>query len=225
MDSNPVINKRITIIAGHYGSGKTNIAVNLATMVAKTKRNVALADLDIVNPYFRSKDSDSELKSAGVRVICSEFANTNVDIPALPPEMYSITDDKSLTAILDIGGDDRGAIVLGRLKDKIKEEHDFDMLMVVNCYRPETRDADSALELMREMERASGIAFTGIINNSNLGEQTTAETVTKSLRFADEISKKASIPVVMTTVKEELYDKLCSQIPNIFPLILQEKYF
>jgi len=225
LDSNPVINKRITIIAGHYGSGKTNIAVNLATMVAKTKRNVALADLDIVNPYFRSKDSDSELKSAGVRVICSEFANTNVDIPALPPEMYSITDDKSLTAILDIGGDDRGAIVLGRLKDKIKEEHDFDMLMVVNCYRPETRDADSALELMREMERASGIAFTGIINNSNLGEQTTAETVTKSLRFADEISKKASIPVVMTTVKEELYDKLCSQIPNIFPLILQEKYF
>lgn len=225
MDNNPLINKRISIIAGHYGSGKTNIAVNLATMIAKIKQNVALADLDIVNPYFRSKDSDSELERAGIRVICSEYANTNVDIPALPPEMYAITDDKSLTSVLDIGGDDRGALVLGRLADKIKEENDFEMLLVVNFYRPETRDTDSALLLMHEMERASGIAFTGIINNSNLGEETTAESVISTLMYADDISEKASIPVVMTTVKQELYHDLSGKIPKLFPLKLQEKYF
>ena len=225
MDNNPLKSKRIYIIAGHYGSGKTNISVNLALSLARAGKKTALADLDIVNPYFRSVDSQIDLAEAKIRVICSEYANTNVDIPALPPEMYAITDDKSLTAVIDVGGDDRGALVLGRLADKIKTEKNYEMLLTLNCYRPETRDADSALEIMREMERASGIAFTGIINNSNLGVETTAESVLKSYEYADAVSKKAGIPVVMTTVKEELYAGLSGKVSNLFPLKLQEKYF
>lgn len=225
MDSNPLNPKRIYIIAGHYGSGKTNISVNLALSLTKAATKVALADLDIVNPYFRSKDSQTQLENAGVRVICSSYANTNVDIPALPPAMYAITDDKSLTSVLDIGGDDRGALVLGRLAGKIKEENNYHMLLTVNCYRPETRDADSAIEIMQEMERASGIAFTGIINNSNLGEETTAQSILKSLDYARSISEKAGIPVVMTTVKKELFHELSGKVSGLFSLELQEKYF
>ena len=126
MDNNPLKSKRIYIIAGHYGSGKTNISVNLALSLARAGKKTALADLDIVNPYFRSVDSQIDLAEAKIRVICSEYANTNVDIPALPPEMYAITDDKSLTAVIDVGGDDRGALVLGRLADKIKTEKNYE---------------------------------------------------------------------------------------------------
>ena len=115
--------KRVTIFAGHYGSGKTNIAINYAKELKKSGRNVFLADLDIVNPYFRSKDSEDELKAAGIELICSDFASTNVDIPALPQNLYRTVQDKNSCAVLDIGGDDAGSIVLGRLSDKLKEEN------------------------------------------------------------------------------------------------------
>ena len=115
--------KRITMILGHYGSGKTNIAVNLAVAYRREKDNVAIADLDIVNPYFRTKDSLDLLQEKGIRLIVSEYANSNVDIPALPQDMYAVTDDKTLTCILDIGGDDRGALVLGRLRPEIVKEN------------------------------------------------------------------------------------------------------
>ena len=223
MDNNPLIYKRLTIISGHYGSGKTNIAVNIAKEIAEKKKNVALADLDIVNPYFRSKDSERELEEKGIRLICSLYANSNVDIPALPQEIYALTDDKSLTAVLDIGGDDRGALVLGRLADAIKQENDYEMLMVINKYRPETKDADSAIEIMREIESASKIKFTGIINNSNLGIETDENCILSSLVFAQEIAEKTGIPVVMTTVSEDVEIK--EKIPGLFKLKLQDKYF
>lgn len=217
--------KRVTIISGHYGSGKTNIAVNIALSLASDRKNVSLADLDIVNPYFRSKDSQEILENTGIELICSTYANTNVDIPALPPEIYSITDDKSQTAVLDLGGDDRGALVLGRLAPAIKEENNFEMLYVVNKFRPETRDVISAIEVMQEIEIASGMKFTGIINNSNLGDETTAETVLSSINYAEEISDKTGLPLVMTTAREDLIDLLKDKISNLFPLRLQEKYF
>ena len=116
--------KRLTLLCGHYGSGKTNIAVNIAAELKKQGGNVAIADLDIVNPYFRAKDSVEEFKKLGIRLICSEYANTNLDIPALPQEMYAVTDDRTLKVVLDIGGDDRGALVLGRLAPAITAEND-----------------------------------------------------------------------------------------------------
>ena len=223
MDSNSLNYKRLTIISGHYGSGKTNIAVNIAKELAQTKKNVALADLDIVNPYFRSKDSERELEEKGIRLICSLYANSNVDIPALPQEIYALTDDKSLTAVLDIGGDDRGALVLGRLADAIKNENDYEMLMVVNKFRPETKDADSAIEIMREIEFASKIKFTGIINNSNLGVETDESCILSSLSYAQEIAEKTGIPVVMTTVDKDV--EINADIPGLYKLKLQDKYF
>lgn len=185
--------------------------------------NVAVADLDIVNPYFRTKDSLEDFRKRNIRLICSEYANTNLDIPALPQDMYAITDDRSMKVILDIGGDDRGALALGRLAPKINEENDFEMLMVINKFRPLTPDADSTIEVMREIEAAGGIRFTGLVNNSNLGVETTEEDVIGSMAYANSVAEKSGLPVVLTTVTEELFDGLRGKIPNLFPMKLQEK--
>ena len=218
-----MINKRVLLLCGHYGSGKTNIAVNLAQQIKREYPTVTLADLDIVNPYFRSKDSAPELEEAGIRLICSRYANSNVDIPALPPDLYALTDDRRMRAIIDVGGDDRGALVLGRLAPSILEENDYEMLMVINCYRPLTRDAAATLEVMREIEYAGGIRFTALVNNSNLGVETTAEDVLASMRYAEEVAAMSGLPVVMTTADEKLQSELSNKIPNLFPLKLQKK--
>lgn len=215
--------KRLTLVCGHYGSGKTNIAVNMAFELKKEYDNVAIADLDIVNPYFRTKDSAQEFADAGIKLICSEYAGTNVDIPAMPQQMYSLTDDRSIKAILDIGGDDRGALALGRLSDKIKEENDYEMLMVINCFRPLTKDVESTMEVMQEIETACRIKFTGLINNSNLGSETTKADVLSSLKYADDFSKASGLPIKCTCVNISIYDQLKDSIPNLMPLKLQSK--
>ncbi len=215
--------KRITLLSGHYGSGKTNIAVNLALMLKNESNRVAIADIDIVNPYFRTRDSKGELEDAGVKVICSEFAGSNVDLPALPQDVYALTDDKGLTAIIDVGGDDRGALALGRWRDKIIEENNYEMLLVINMYRPLTSDVKSTIEVMREIELAAGMKFTAVVNNSNLGDDTDEQTVLDSLEYAQGVCEAAGLPLKMTTVPEWLVDSLKKRIPNLLGLRLQEK--
>ena len=215
--------KRITLICGHYGSGKTNIAVNMALDLRKQYENVACCDLDIVNPYFRTKDSAEELGDAGIRLIVSEYANTNLDIPALPQEMYAIVDDKSLMSIVDVGGDDRGAYALGRLSPAIREENNYDMFLVVNHFRPLTPDAASTVEVMREIENAASLAFTGIINNSNLGAETTPEDVIASQSYAEEVARLAGLPLVLTTAEESIAAGLSGQVKHLFPMHLQKR--
>ena len=145
------------------------------------------------------------------------------DIPALPPEMYSLTDDKSTPAILDIGGDDRGALALGRLAPSILEENDYEILAVINKFRPLTPDAESTIEVLREIESAMSMKFTGLINNSNLGELTEPEDVIGSLEYAQEISRLTSLPVKMTCASEAVYDELEGKIDSLFKLKLQKK--
>ena len=215
--------KRLTLLCGHYGSGKTNVAVNLAFYLKEQYNNVVVADLDIVNPYFRTKDSIDDFKARGIELICSQYANTNVDIPALPANMYRLTADKDITAVIDVGGDDRGAYALGRLVPEIEAENNYDMLMVINGYRPLTPDAESTIEVMREIEEACKLKFTGLVNNSNIGEETTAEDIIKSIGYANEVSQASGLPVVMTSVKRELYDGLKDKIDNLLPLTLQAK--
>ncbi|MBQ3761618.1 MAG: hypothetical protein II875_06375 [Clostridia bacterium] len=212
--------KRVTLFAGHYGSGKTNLAVNYALKLAGSGLKTLIADLDIVNPYFRTRDSQTELDEAGIRIIVSPYANSNVDVPALPDEMYAVTDDKSYHCVIDVGGDDRGALALGRLSPALREENDFDMLFVVNFYRPLTRDWESALTVMREIELASGMRFTGIVNNSNLGQLTKAEDVAATDVRARELAAQSGLKLLTTTVKEELAAKTPDSIENITPIRL-----
>jgi len=216
--------KRVTLFAGHYGSGKTNIAVNYALAIKAAGIPVRIADLDIVNPYFRTKDSADRLAAAGIQLISSEYANSNVDFPALPAHLYAVTDDRSEYAVMDIGGDDRGALALGRYAPAILEENNYEMLFVVNKFRPLTQTAADTIEVLREVEAAGGMKATAIVNNSNLGPHTTPEDILASVPYAEEISAQTGLPVKMTAVREDLLPALTGKIDNLFPLALQHKY-
>ncbi len=215
--------KRLLLFAGHYGSGKTNIAVNIAMDLKKEGKDVVIADLDIVNPYYRTKDSEAELQAAGIPLISSEYANSNVDVPALPQALYALVDQKDRCGVMDIGGDDRGALALGRYAPFILEENNYEMLLVINQYRPLTRDLASTLEVMREIEAAGGIPFTGIVNNSNLGRDTTAEDVIATDAYAKEMAAATGLRLRMTTVKDDIAEEVAKVLPNVVPLHLQNK--
>ena len=215
--------KRVTIFVGHYGSGKTNIAVAYAKYLHSLGKKVTIADMDIVNPYFRTKDSKGELASLGIELISSEFANSNVDLPALPSELYGVMENRSRYAVLDIGGDDRGAYALGRFVPYIKEENDYEVLFVANKCRPLTKTPEEALEVMREIEAACGMNITAIVNNSNLGEMTDKETVLSSKDYIEKLSEMSGLPVKFTAVKSDIASELDGE--EYFPMILQEKYF
>lgn len=215
--------KRVTLFSGHYGSGKTNIAVNYAFYLKKKGFPVVIADLDIVNPYFRTKDSEEQLKNSGIEVISLPFANTNVDLPSIPSNAYSLVEDRSKYAVIDVGGDDRGAYALGRFSDQIIKENNFDNFYVVNFFRPLTRTPLEAKTVLEEIEIAGKIPFTGIINNSNLGEETTLEDVISSNKKAEELSVITGLPVVFTTVKKSLVSDFENN--DYFPLNLQDKYW
>lgn len=214
--------KRVTLFAGHYGSGKTNIAVNFALKMANDGFKVKIADLDIVNPYFRTKDSAERLQKADIELISPNFANTNVDLPALPQQAYKLVQQKDFNAVLDIGGDDRGAYALGRYAPYILEENDYEMIFVANFFRPLTQTPQDALEVMREIEGACGIKFTAIINNSNLGKDTKAQHVNSTVSKAQELSKLSNLPLIFTTVAEGIEGIIA---PDLMTLTLQEKYF
>ena len=217
--------KRLYLFAGHYGSGKTNIAVNYALHLAKEGNPVCIADLDIVNPYFRTKDSAKELAEAGVDLISPQFANTNVELPALPAEAYRLVTDQKTFGIMDIGGDDRGAYALGRYVPAIVAENNYRMAFVANCYRPLTRTPEEALEVMREIEAACSLEFTCIINNSNLGTETTPQTVLDSIPYIQKLSQLSGLPIFLHTPTMEVAKELEGKLEPVLPLRLQEKYF
>lgn len=214
--------KRVTLLAGHYGSGKTNIAVNLAMKQKREGFDVTVADLDIVNPYYRTKDSEEELKAAGIPLISSPFANSNVDLPALPQELYRIVDETDTHMVVDIGGDDRGAYALGRFAQKLKDENDYEMILVINKYRPLTADEKDAMAIMKEIEEAGHLPFTAIVNNSNLGKETTAEDVLNSVPYAEKMAKDTGLPLLLTTVREDLLPELEGKIDPLMGMKLQK---
>ncbi|MBQ3195648.1 MAG: hypothetical protein IJB65_04185 [Clostridia bacterium] len=190
-------NNRIVIVCGHYGSGKTNVAVNLAKLAAAEGRAVTIADLDVVNPYFRTADNAEELRALGIRCIVPQFANTNVDIPSIPPEFLSVFDGTDFS-VIDVGGDD-GAIALSVYKEKF-EKHGYDMLYIYNACRPLTTTVEEAEQSLRDIEAMARLDFSGIVNNTNLGEETTAETVEKGVAVCKALSQKTGIPFIGNTV-------------------------
>ena len=192
--------KRINIITGHYGSGKTNFSANLAVKLAERGEKVTVADLDIVNPYFRSADFEEMFGCKGITLATPMYANSNLDIPAISFDLGRIASESGYL-VVDVGGDDAGAIALGRYAKIFAEmSGDVDMLYVVNCRRFLTRTADEALELMYEIEAAASMKHTAIVNNTNLLYETTAEVLEQSESFAEEISRKSGLPIAYTCV-------------------------
>ncbi len=217
--------KRITLFVGHYGSGKTNLAVNYAAHLSGQGKRVVLADMDIVNPYFRSKDSEEELRALGVKTLSSPYANTNLDAPAMPASFYGIFEHRDRYAVLDVGGDDRGAVALGRYVPMIKEENDYEMIFVANAHRALTPTPEDALEVLREIEHACKLPVTAIANNSHLGEFTDAQTVLASQTYVQRLCELSGLPLVMTAFTENLAPDLTGRVPHPFPITLQKKYY
>jgi hypothetical protein len=190
--------KDFTIICGHYGCGKTNLSINLAVSAAAKGRQVTLVDFDIVNPYFRSSDYVAFLEGKGVKVVAPVFAGASVDLPMIAPEVSSVFDSKGCV-IIDVGGDGAGAAVLGRYADKV-QSIDYDMLYIVNMRRALSTTAEEAVELLWEIEAASRLKATAIVNNTHLMGETTPGVITGSFGFAAEVSAATGLAIRSTVV-------------------------
>lgn len=214
--------KRLQIITGHYGTGKTEYAVNLALSLADGKRKLALADLDIVNPYFRAYEQTERLRAAGIRVIVSSCGGA-VDMPAIDPAVLSLFQDRSWSGVIDIGGDPIGARVLARFADQLHPE-DFDILFVVNANRPETHNVEKALLYLRTIETACGQRVTGLVNNTHLCAQTSAKDTLKGAALAREISNETGLPIVHHAVQRRFVNEVCDQLAEpILPIDIYMK--
>ena len=207
-------NRKIYLITGHYGSGKTNLAVNLALRERAAGKTVTLVYLDIVNPYFRSADFASMLADAGIRMVSPMYANSNLDIPALSGAVDAVFDNGGDCVIMDVGGDDAGAIALGRYAPAIAR-HNYEFWYVVNCCRYLTQTPEEALSVLREIQVVARLQPTGVVNCSNLGEETTTAIVEQSVPFAQKVADLAGIPVKCTA-----YDKKLAplKVPDPFPV-------
>ncbi|MDR3729434.1 MAG: hypothetical protein Q3X94_06595 [Oscillospiraceae bacterium] len=219
----PQIEKaKLVLITGHYGSGKTEFSVNLALQAAECPQKLALADLDIVNPYFRSRERKEQLDARGIRLIASSQACTDADVPSLPADVFALFQDPDLYGIVDVGGDPDGARVLARFQPQIMATP-HEMLCVVNANRPETRDADRAVSYLRAIEATCGVPMTGLVNNTHLCGETTVEEILKGARLVREVSERTGLPVVCHVVVKALCgDKMLAGLP-LFPIDIYMK--
>lgn len=207
---------RLNIFIGAYGSGKSEVSVNCALLLKKNNpdKKVLLADLDIVNPFYRSADAARKLTDSDIRVIYPSYANSNVDAPVLSGEIYVIFDDDSYIGVYDIGGEDMGANVLGSLNNRLNNiEHN--LFMVVNTLRPFTSDADSIIVMAQELEAAAKQPITGFVHNTNLLESSTFEDIIRGNDILNEVASKTGVPVVATCYMEDyVKDFDASKLPN-----------
>ena len=192
---------RITVVCGHYGCGKTNLTLNLALEAAAAGERVTVADLDIVNPYFRSSEYGSLLEEQGVRLIAPVFAGTTLDTPTLPPELYSIFEPQAGRVFIDAGGDDAGVTALGGLHSQL-EETGYQMLYVINRYRVLSQTPEEAAALLQEIEAASRLKATALVNNSHLGVETRLDTLLGGLDFARKTAQLTGLPLLYSTAPD-----------------------
>lgn len=193
---------KIIAVTGHYGSGKTNLAVNLAVDFAKEGERVTIIDLDIVNPYFRTADFSELFGLLGIKLVAPQFANTNLDIPSLGFDMAAVINGCD-RLIIDVGGDDTGAVALGQYAT-VLGNFGCELYYVVNRYRYLTRTPGEAVELLRDIEQVSRIRAKGIVNCSNLGSQTTADDVKVTADYALKCASEAGVPLALTVAERSL---------------------
>ena len=210
------ISSNLIVVCGHYGTGKTNFSLNLAVDFAGRGEQVTLCDLDIVNPFFRVSDFPEVAQSAGIELITPSYSRSNIDVPSLPAAMDSIT-ERPGRVIVDVGGDDAGSTALGRYSRRIAAG-DYAMLLVINRYRALSVTAEETAELLREIEAASRLRATGIINNSHLMELTTPETIIESIPYAEAVAGLTGLPVMATAAERRLIPALEGRIDDLYPM-------
>ena len=212
--------RRIRIITGHYGSGNTEFAVNYVKKLRESvDGRVAIADLDIVNVYFRSREKKEELEEKGIQVIASNLDTAVADVPAVSGAMTMPVINKEYQYVVDLGGNDVGTLVLGRIKPLL-DHAEADFFMVVNAYRPNTSTPEGIIEQMENLEYAAGLKVTGFINNTNLVRETTAECLLHGDEVLKEVTKRTGVPVkyvsyVKDVMTEEIPEGLSGEL---FPM-------
>lgn len=211
---------RLTLVTGHYGTGKTEFSVNLALALAEAGERTALADLDIVNPYFRSRERRELLEAAGVRLIATPQALADADVPALPAELHAVLEDRTVRGVLDIGGDPSGARVLARYRPRILRE-DYQLLYVVNAARPEVRTAERSAEYLRAIEAVTGLRCTGLVNNTHLCGETGPEDIREGALLTEEVSRLTGVPIVCHAAEARFQERLRDLDP--FPMEIRMK--
>lgn len=222
MTAGEICAHRLTIITGHYGTGKTELAVNLALSLAGEGARVALADLDNVNPYFRSRERRALLAEAGIRLIATSQACTDADIPSVPAELLAILEDRTVLGVLDIGGDPVGARVLARFQPKIVRE-DYQLLYVLNANRPEVRTVESAAACLRAIEGTTGLVCSALVNNTHLCGETTPEDVRRGASLAEAVSRETGLPILCHMAEERLLPALSGLAEPVFPISIRMK--
>lgn len=212
--------KKINIVTGHYGSGKTEFAINYALKLKESFGASTICDMDIVNPYFRTNDAVDFLNKKGVSVIAPEYANTNLDLPSLPSDIISVFSENAAPSVLDVGGDDDGAIALGQFYPYLSKE-DYEMFFVINTLRPDTSSAEDIINLVKAIEYTSRCRVTSIVNNSNLAYLSSVKDIKDSLKLVDEVAKKLNLPVKYISGKPEILNELSNvEESQKFPLEL-----
>lgn len=213
--------KRVRIITGHYGSGKSEFAINYVTKLRNlVSGKVALADLDVVNVYFRTREKKELLKSLNIIPIDSSIHAPNLDVPAISAQVMTPMNDKSYNYVIDLGGDNVGARVMGRFSDLIDED-EYDMFFVVNANREKTQTSDEVIQYIKAIEESSKLKVTGLINNTHLLKSTTVDDVLKGQKVAKEVSKELNIPIKYVSCLEHLVDQLPKDLEgDILPISL-----
>ena len=207
MQSENLPKARILVLVGNYGSGKTEISLNLALKLARRGEKVTLVDLDIVNPYFRSSERTELLEKEGVKVYAPSFAMSTVDVPSLPADIQAVFADKSRRVIFDVGGDDTGAAALGQYKPYFDQD-DVEVLFVVNAFRPLSGDADSVCDLMLRVAGRSRLSPTAVINNANVAWETEESDLVRGEELLREVSARMNLPIGYLCAKQDILDKL-----------------
>ena len=220
--------KRITAIAGHYGSGKTEFSVNLALDLKKEKDKVAILDMDIANPYFRSRERQKMMEAEGINVIFNTYGfDITEDLPAITAALRGPLENEEFTAVVDVGGNDSGARVLKQFEKYFRRD-DCELLCVLNANRPETDTVEGMLEHLHSIEIETGLKFHGVINNTHLLRETTADDIVKGYKLCRQVSDKLGIPIVWNTCHEDLLgdlkqliaDENIEGLENIYPIKL-----
>lgn len=210
--------KKVNVICGHYGCGKTNLSVNLAKKLRKeTGEPVTIVDMDVVNPYFRTSDYRKLLEDEGIKVVCPVAAGSTLDSPFLSSQIYTAIDQKEGYVVIDVGGDDAGATALGIFDKNIKQT-DYKCFYVVNEYRNLASTPEDAIEIMKEIESACKLKMNAIINNSNLSYLTKTGDIIDTLEYTEEICNISKLPLAATVVPQKLAEDLKDKVPKILPV-------
>jgi hypothetical protein len=198
---------RVTLFTGHFGSGKTELAINYSIKLSKQGHKVTLVDLDIVNPFFRSNEAKDILNAHGIKVLAPNFADTTLDIPSLPPDIYGVFCDESSKVVFDVGGDEVGATVLGRFYPQFREEP-YTMFYVINTLRPLSSNKDDIVDMLMAVQKHSRLNVSYLINNSNLSYETDINHILDGQCIVEDVSRETNIPIAFVSARKDLLGKL-----------------